>query len=227
MQSAAPSLGNDLLPGNTAVFHGDVLLSGGCGFIAVGPAENCLSAGSGFLQASASNSVASSNDRRAVMRQDCTGRSVVRSEATRTSYIKRLRALCVVVREEAGPGGDIEKVVNWFWRQNGRWAPSTIRQYRAVLLFALEAIRMTPPKREALERLVAAGPAPRVSGQKRTSARKRKSLSLKERDDLRGYLLGTGRSDDVLIASLLRFGVHLFLRPAEYIQARIRGNTWS
>ena len=158
------------------------------------------------------------------MRLDCTGRSVTRTEATISCYRERYDNLCLMAEREAGAGGDIEKVIAWFRRQDCRWAASTIRQYRAALRCALELTRLHPSVRKRLERLVTKGPAPRVSGPKRTSARKRKSLPLEEFSQLIQYLRRTRRPNDALIASFLGFGIVLFLRPSEYLQACIKGN---
>ena len=129
-----------------------------------------------------------------------------------------------MAEREAGAGGDIDAVIAWFYRQDYRWASSTIRQYRAALRCALELSRLHPSVRERLEELVAKGPAPRISGPKRTSAKKRKSLSPEEFSRLIQYLRRTRRPDDALIASFLGFGIVLFLRPSEYLQACIKGN---
>ena len=158
------------------------------------------------------------------MRWDCAGRIVTRTEATISCYKERYHNLCLMAEREAGTGGDIGAVIAWFRRQDCRWAASTIRQYRAALCCALKSTRMRPSMRDRLERLVAKGPAPRVSGPKRTSARKRKSLSPEEFSRLIQYLRRTRRPDDALIASFLGFGIVLFLRPSEYLQACIKGN---
>lgn len=158
------------------------------------------------------------------MRHDCIGRVVTRTEVTTACYRERYHNLCVMAEREAGAGRDINEVIAWFCRQDCRWAASTIRQYRAALRCALELTRLHPSVRERLERLMAKGPAPRVSGPKRTSARKRKSFSPQEFSRLIQYLRRTRRPDDALIAPFLGFGILLFLRPSEYLQACIEGN---
>lgn len=141
---------------------------------------------------------------------DCTSRAVTRTEATISCYRGRYHKLCLMAEREAGAGGDIDAVIAWFRRQDCRWAASTIRQYRAALRCALEFTRMHPSERDRLERLVEKEPMPRVSGPKRTSARKRKSLSPEEFSRLIQYLHRTRRPDDALIASFLGFGIALF-----------------
>lgn len=158
------------------------------------------------------------------MRLDCTGRTVTRTEATISCYKQRYHNLCLMAEREAGAGGEIEEVFAWFCRQDYRWAESTIRQYRATLLCALESSRVHPSVSERWERLAEKRPAPRVSGPKRTSARKRKSLSPEEFGRLVQYLRRTRRPDDTLIASFLGFGIVLFLRPSEYLQACTKGS---
>lgn len=158
------------------------------------------------------------------MRQDCTGRIVTRTEATISCYRERYHSLCLMAEREARTGGDIDEIIAWFCQQDDRWAASTVRQYRAALRCTLKMIRLHPSVRERLERQVAKGPAPCISGPKRTSARKRKSLRPEEFTRIMDYLCITKRCYDELIRSFLGFGIVLFLRPSEYLQACIKGS---
>lgn len=128
-----------------------------------------------------------------------------------------------MAEREVGTGGEIENVIDWFLSRDGRWAASTVRQYRAALYCALASMGLQPSERGRLERLVAKGPAPRVGGPKKTSARKRKSLRPDEGVKLVKYLSDTKCPDDALLSYYISIGLALFLRPSEYLNAHVRG----
>lgn len=157
------------------------------------------------------------------MPQDCTGRIVTRTTTTEAEYTRRFLALQKAARGE-GYGIDIQQVSAWFSQQHYCWAESTVRQYRAAIVYAVE--RNMPDGEECaafIERLKQ-GPIPKNGGTKRTSARKRKSLKREEFLMLMQHLEGSDRSDDRLIRGLLAFGVALFLRPVEYLGAHVDGD---
>jgi integrase len=157
------------------------------------------------------------------MIRDCTGRVVNRTEKTEADYGRRFLALQQAARRDGYDLG-IEQVIAWFAPQHGRWAESTVRQYRAVIRFALEQDTPDGTDRAELVKRLGEGPLPKIGGRKQTSARKRKSLRRDEFLVLMRSLEGSERRDDRLIRGLLAFGVALFLRPMEYLGAYVVGN---
>ncbi|WP_332712776.1 hypothetical protein [Pelagibacterium mangrovi] len=131
----------------------------------------------------------------------------------------------MMAEREERAGGDVVDVIDWFCRQDDRWSPSTVRQYRAAILHELETTRLFPTVRAQLEMWLHKGPAPREKGPKRTSARKRKSLPIAQFTRLDRFLKSSGRDDDWLIRCFMGFGVALFPRPSEYLGAWIEGTS--
>lgn len=162
------------------------------------------------------------------MTVDCTGCRVTRTRHTEAAYQRRFLALRARAVRETGQRLDDDTLLDWFVSQNGRWRPSTIRQYRAALRFAIETTArlgaLMPARADHLIRRVAAGPIPlsKQEGPKRTSRRKRKTVSLGEFALLLRELRA-GSGDDRLAAWFLGVNVHLALRPCEYERACLRG----
>lgn len=159
------------------------------------------------------------------MARDCTGRMATRTGSTIAAYQDRFDKLRLMAEREQRAGGDVEDVVTWFCRGHERWASSTVRQYRAAILHELETTRLLPALHTQLEERLRKGPDPKKSGPKRTSAKKRKSLSIEEFKRLERFLKSSGRTDDWLIRCFLGFGIALFLRPSEYRSAQVKGTT--
>lgn len=158
-------------------------------------------------------------------RRDCTGRLPSRSAQTTAAYEGRYHQLYgQAVRERIG-ASDVAGVVEWFCDQHGRWAQSTIRQYRATLMQRVEWENLHADARDWLEGRLRKGPEPKRKGPRETSARKRKSLP---REEFKRIALVTSQSehpDDRLLTGLLSFGVVLCLRPGEYHSARLSDST--
>lgn len=154
-------------------------------------------------------------------RRDCTGRLVTRSEESVADYSKRYVALRATAERETGRRCNAADVAAWLCRQDGRWAASSIRQYVAAIRQGAEAEAITDDVRALVEAHLSEKPAARVKGEKRTSAKKRKSLPQDEHTTLMAYLTKSSRSDDKLIAGYLMFNIALFLRPIEYRDAYI------
>jgi integrase len=123
-------------------------------------------------------------------------------------------------------------MVAWFADQHERWSPATIRVYAAALHqtveFAMSAGDLGSDVGKAvLTRLSIERPRPRLTGPKRTSARKRRSCPLKEIGKVRAVLLGEGQTpghpDDVVVAQLLFHNSLLGLRPCEWARAQVEG----
>lgn len=159
------------------------------------------------------------------MKRDCTGRIASRTRKTTADYRKRYRNLRLMAEREERAGGDIADVIGWFCSQNDRWSDSTVRQYKAAIRCELESAAMLTEVRAGLEARLGAGPKPMTSGPKRTSARKRKSLSVDELLKLDRHLKLSAGRDNWLLRCFLGFGVALFLRPVEFLSARVEGTT--
>jgi len=160
------------------------------------------------------------------LKTDCTGQEVDRTEATTEAYRQRyqdLRWAIAQVQFEV----EISDVILWFCAQDGRWSASTIRQYRAVIAAEVERVIADASWRASLlAQLRKHSPAPKVGGPRRTSTRKRKSIPETELEQVTKFLKTSGMADDLLIARLMLYGVHFFLRPSEWIGARFDGTTF-
>ncbi|MCK1616508.1 hypothetical protein IVA96_07540 [Bradyrhizobium sp. 159] len=118
---------------------------------------------------------------------------------------------------------DVEGVVKWFVEQPCVWAPSTVRQYRAAISVAIEAEETGCLDVQSLLMRVGQGPAPRKSGPRRTSARKRRSIPQHQFNRLIRRLMDGDHPDDRLAARLLSHNVILFMRPGEWLWANLEG----
>lgn len=154
---------------------------------------------------------------------DCTGRSVTRTDETIAAYQARADKLLLMAKRETPAIDDLGGLIAWFAAQHDRWAPSTVRQYRAALVHALETRALDALDKDLLNGQVHAGPAPKTKGPKRSSARKRKSLKREEFIRLGEFLGHSGQPDDLLIHGFVVFGAALFLRPVEYLNALVEG----
>ncbi len=153
---------------------------------------------------------------------DGTGREVTRTKGTESAYRARYARLLRKAGAEVADRNGVERVVNWFARQHGQWAPATIGQYRAALFLAIEDLDPAPPIVEKLGARLKAGPSPRRGGVRRTSARKRKSLPYAEFVRLIQELRSGSHPDDGLAMRLLTHNVVLYLRPIEWQTAMIK-----
>tara|TARA_A100001391_G_scaffold145276_2_gene102943 strand:- start:19771 stop:20712 length:942 start_codon:yes stop_codon:yes gene_type:complete len=157
------------------------------------------------------------------MRRNCTGQIASKTSKSVAAYGRRYRNLRLMAEREERAGGDIADVVAWFRSQNGRWKASTVRQYRSAIWHELDGTEMLSDLRAGLEMRLAAGPKPVDGGPKRTSSRKRKSLSVAELMKLDQHLKTSKGRYDRLLRCFLGFGVALFLRPVEYLSASVEG----
>ena len=152
---------------------------------------------------------------------DCTGRTVTRTDETLAAYQARAGKLLLMARREDAAIDGLGGLAVWFTAQHDRWAPATVRQYRAALVYALETTTSGAVDRNVLDGQLRAGPTPKTKGPKRTSARKRKSLNREEFTRLEEFLKGSDQPDDMLVRGFIVFGAALFLRPVEYLEAGI------
>jgi hypothetical protein len=124
-----------------------------------------------------------------------------------------------MANREQRPLRSAADLVAWFRAQHGRWANSTVRQYRAAIIFQIEERVRSADFRALLLAQVRRGPDPKTGGPPRTSACKWKTLPFPEFGRLMTFLSTSSRSDDHLIAGFIGHGVFLFLRPVEYLNA--------
>jgi hypothetical protein len=146
-----------------------------------------------------------------IPRTDATGRPVTRTPQTIAAYRKRYLSLCRLAGRHPK---DLAAVVGWFGGEHERWVPSTVKQYRAALIQAIEDA--APAGAEELLAGLKPGPLPRKSGAPKTSARKRKSIPEAEFTLLINALRAGNHPDDRLAARLINHNVRLFLRPSEW-----------
>ena len=159
------------------------------------------------------------------MARDCTGKPVTRAAKTEAEYRARYHYLRMTAETEALAGTDIVEVVDWFARQDDRWAEATVRKYRASLLFTMDSEHLHSDAALHIQQRLEHGPRPAADGPKQTSARKRKSLPVNEYLRLVGFLKASQKSDDNLLRGLVQYGVALFLRPGEFGTAEVVGTT--
>ena len=122
---------------------------------------------------------------------------------------------------------DLRGVIRWFTGRHDHWSRSTIKQYRAAIVQAIEdaAPELEMGSAEELMASLRAGPEPRKFGPQRTSARKRRSVPEHEFALLMRRLADEGHHpDDGLAARLLSHNVSLCLRPSEWRTATIQRN---
>jgi integrase len=148
-----------------------------------------------------------------------------RTQATEASYRNTYCDLRHIAERDARAGGDLFEVVAWFCSKHDYWSSSTIRQYRAALRFTVRTTeRLHPDRRRFLMMRLRRGPDARHSGPRRTAARKRKSLPYAEWTLLMQTVRNSPSPDGRLLLCFLIFGPALFLRPSEYLAARVEGN---
>ena len=159
--------------------------------------------------------------------RDATGRVPSRTESTVFAYVKRIGHLWAQAESETDQPQTLVSLINWFSRSHGRWAPSTIRQYRAALRLRLEQEEAggTPePQVEALRTLLRQGPEPAPKPRLgRTSAKKRKTLRLTDLERLLRRLR-EGATENALLGNLIACNLHVGLRPCEFEAVHLEGN---
>jgi len=130
-------------------------------------------------------------------------------------------------------GDDVYRLahaIDWFASRHGVWAKTTIRHHRAALRQAIDdldaAVGLEPKVVEDLIKRLSVTPAPKGRRDpKLASARKRKSLKQEERRSLLVCVAKKNTSTARLLAGLLFFGPHLGLRPIEWRDAVLRGDS--
>jgi integrase len=148
-----------------------------------------------------------------------------RTEATEASYRNTVDDLRHMAEREARAGGDLFEVVGWFCSKHDCWSSSTIRQYRAALSYTIATtVQLHPDHCEGLLVRLRRGPDARYCGPPRTAARKRRSLPYHEWTLLMQTVRNSSSPDGRLVLCFLIFGPALFLRPSEYLAARVEGN---
>jgi integrase len=114
-------------------------------------------------------------------------------------------------------------LVRWFVAQEGRWAKSTIRAYRAALAYVVENSVYDAGARDEILQDLGKAIAPVNGKNPRTASVKRKSVS---QFDVKRLIaaLDYSSSIDVLVAGFLRLAPLVALRPSEFLSARLSGD---
>lgn len=156
-------------------------------------------------------------------RIDATGREVGRTEGAKAAYRLEAKGMSRRIKREIGYDPTPEESVDWFLARHEAYRPSTIRKYRAALRQVLEdgvgLRRMDEALANELDRRLAAGPRPTVSGKKRTSARKAKAITAKELSALMATLHASNHPFDGFLMLWTYFSVRFFTRPVEWSRA--------
>jgi len=166
-------------------------------------------------------------------RRDACGVMPTRTPATLAEYRRDYGGL---FRRSGAPtdADDYSRLlslIGWFAGNNGAWAPATIRKYRAAIQTAIAdwasaGVDVDEARTALLQHaLDSAHPAPRSkSAAPRTSARKRLTISAKEREDLVSHLAKNTTATCRLLAGLVTFEPIFGLRPREWLSAQITGD---
>jgi len=156
---------------------------------------------------------------------DFGGGRPTRTATTEHRYRETFEYLRHTAEREARAGGHIFDIVDWFCSKHGCCSSSTIRPYRASLNHAITTTAGLHPDHLAhLMMRLKRGPDVRQKGPRRTAARKRKSLPHAQWELLVQAVRHSRSPDDRLILCFLIFGPALFLRPTEYLAARVDGD---
>lgn len=165
---------------------------------------------------------------------DACGRFSTRTAATNVSYAHIYDRLCRQSGAESTMDSvaRLRAVVAWWQSQDGAWTSATIRQYRAAIIATADTQNCTQDSRTAidaaLETLRSHSPAPRSrSAPRRTSARKRKSVSDTDLEIVVAGIMERNDRTARILAGMLLFGILLGLRPCEWPQARVVGTRLS
>ncbi len=160
---------------------------------------------------------------------DCTGRVVTRTAATEASYGKLYVSLRRQSARETGKEPNDGTLLRWFFAQNRRWRPATVRLYRAGLRYVIERIEaagaITKGDADLLRQQLAKAPEPlqKGTGPRRGATKKRKTVTEKEVLAL-ACELENGDQWDQLAARFLVINLSLSLRPSEYTGAVLEGS---
>jgi len=170
-----------------------------------------------------------------IARRDACGLVPTRTDATVSQY--RTAAAQLIWRShpdhQADEVGRLAKAIAWYGAQDDIWSKSTIRSHRSALCQAVDDLVNAlglPPTIVAnlLSRVRSASPRPKGPKARRAaSARKRKSFTQAEWRLLIDLLTKKKTSTARILAGLLAFGAHLGLRPSEWRDATLSGNTLS
>jgi integrase len=164
--------------------------------------------------------------------RDACGRLATRTPVTISRY--RLEAARLIKQScpdlEADDLGRLSHAIDWYSSNDGAWSSSTIRHHRAALRQAVSdiAVALELPSTEVsgLHEQLAAGPQPKGNRARAVaSARKRRSVKMAE---VIALVEGLSKSDSHtgrLLAGMVGYGANLGLRPSEFGEADLRGNT--
>lgn len=168
------------------------------------------------------------DDRSAFRRPDATNEKPERSTSTVEAYRRRAEGLLAKIDPEkkmAAPDR-LLAAARSFAQAQGTLAAASIRVYRASLRQAAEDLQgvgqLNAERAAEIETLVARGPDPRApSAPRRTSARKRRSISPAERRILLDHLVSGHGKTPRLLAALVGLSSIIPIRPSEWHRARV------
>lgn len=159
---------------------------------------------------------------------DACGHSPTRTHETMLAYARVYDRLCRQAGAESisDSASRLRAVIAWWTTRDGAWSPATIRLYRAAIRASAATLSSSPDWQAAddagLNCLTSQAPTPRPrTARRRTSARKRKTVSRNDLDRVAKRAKRSGTRTGVLLASMLRFGALIGLRPSEWANARV------
>lgn len=159
--------------------------------------------------------------------KDATGLLPTREDDSDQRYLK---AAAIVFRHAGrtlNREASLLEAASWFVGQNGRFRPSTVRQYRAGLYLyaevALAAGYVTNSEVNETRRLLASGPFP-WRGKGKTSAKKRTSADEDEIYALIRHLSVSDKPFHSFCAIYIFYAISFFLRPSEWARGSVDGH---
>jgi len=159
-------------------------------------------------------------------RVDGLGLEVTREVSTEVLYRKRVATLTLRASAPLGRVAKLCEIVDCFCSAHEEFSPATIRNYAASLHFAVGEAEgdgeISADDAAACRARLTLRPRPRPrSAEKRTSAKKAKSVQPQVLHAVCQKLRRRGRQDDRLLVHLLVQNITFGLRPCEYEGARI------
>ncbi|WP_332719424.1 hypothetical protein [Pelagibacterium mangrovi] len=155
------------------------------------------------------------------VRMDALAREVTREASTEVLYGKRVAMLSRRAKSELGYDIGLFDTIDCFALMHEEFKDATLRQYAAALAWAVDTAEETGELNDqeaaACRERLATRPVPRPrDAEKRTSGKKRKSVSQKDFVAVCRALAKRNRGEDKLLLRLLVSNMGLGLRPCEY-----------
>lgn len=159
------------------------------------------------------------------IRVDATGRNVMPTEKAIEAYRREGAGIVRRYGRDAGRDLTLAEVIALFVEKHEEHTAGTISVYRAglrqLVWDAVAAGTLSATVAEELDTLAGTGPRPMLTGRKRTSAKKAKSIRQRDLNKLIPFLRASGHDLDLFLAVYIYFGVRFFARPIEWSTATI------